>query len=100
MFKAVKKAWSIFDTKTKGRFGVLFILMVIGAMLEVGGIGAVYPVLESMFLEDGAKTSKVTSYALEFAAYLDIGKPIVALCLIAFFIITLKNIFLVSLKLP
>jgi ATP-binding cassette, subfamily B, bacterial PglK len=97
MFKAVKKAWSIFDAKIKGRFGVLFVLMVIGALLEVGGIGAIYPVLESMFLDEGAKTSKVTSYALEFAVYLDIGKPLATLCLIAFFIITFKNIFLVFL---
>lgn len=95
MNNALTNTWSVFEPKTKRKFYVLVITMIGGSLIEAAGIGAVFPLLESMFLADGEVPSKVTAFILSLSGRIYPDNSFSALCVLVFFIIAIKNLYLV-----
>ena len=85
MNNALTNTWSVFEPKTKRKFYVLVITMIGGSLIEAAGIGAVFPLLESMFLADGEVPSKVTAFVLGLSEKIYPDNPFSALCVLVFF---------------
>ncbi len=94
MNNSLVQAWALFEKKTKRQFFILLFAIIVGSFIEAAGIGAVYPFLESMFLETGETPSKVTAYIIAISEKLYPENSLAVLGLFVILVIAIKNFYL------
>lgn len=94
MIQTIKKFNRLLNPRQKNRVWILFLMMLVGAVLEVLGVSLMLPLMSALMQEDILETNEVIG---NVAATLGIPshKRFVLLCLLALFIIYIvKDLFL------
>ena len=98
-FEKIKTIYQFFDSSYKVKTYKMFLLTTIVAILEITGIGILFPVIKIISLDDKMFQNNIVSAMIDLFGFNSKIEIIVLLCFLVVIVYTLKNLVIASINL-
>lgn len=91
----IKQMWYIFDTKQKLRLGELFLLILVGTLLETLGVTMIVPFISTIMYPEKVLKNDLAGYVYEKLHLTSVEQFVIILALLLIVVYMCKNLYLI-----